>query len=85
MLQDLNMEDAPDEHRAVVIAVWVGAARLGQTIGPLLAGVTMGLIGTGATFVAGTSIAVLILLVGLFGPFPSSRRTNTEVGQTPPV
>ncbi|MGH3649575.1 MAG: MFS transporter, partial [Acidimicrobiia bacterium] len=63
MLQDLNMEDAPDEHRAVVIAVWVGFARLGQTIGPLLAGAAVGLIDTGPTFVAGSSFAVLILLV----------------------
>lgn len=70
MLQDLNMEDAPAEHRAVVIAVWVGFARLGQTIGPLLAGVAVGLIGTGATFVAGSGIAVLVLLLGIFGPFP---------------
>lgn len=73
MLQDLNMEDAPDEHRAVVIAVWVGFARLGQTIGPLLAGAAMGSLGTGATFVAGAGIAVVILLVGWFGPFPRTR------------
>lgn len=73
LLQDLNMEDAPDEHRAVVIAVWVGFARLGQTIGPLLAGVAMGLIGTGLTFVAGCGIAVLITLIGVFGPFPDTR------------
>lgn len=74
MLQDLNMEDAPDEHRAVVIAVWVGFARLGQTIGPLLAGFTVGLMGTGPTFVAGSGIAFLILLLGWFGPFPGTRK-----------
>jgi ACDE family multidrug resistance protein len=77
MLQDLNMEDAPDEHRAVVIAVWVGFARLGQTIGPLLAGLSVGLIGTGASFVAGAGIAFLIFLLGWFGPFPSTRQTAT--------
>jgi MFS transporter, ACDE family, multidrug resistance protein len=73
LLQDLNLEDAPDEHRAVVIAVWVGFARLGQTIGPLLAGVGMGVLGTGGTFVAGAGVAVAILLVGWFGPFPRTR------------
>lgn len=73
MLQDLNMEDAPDEHRAVVIAVWVGFARLGQTIGPLLAGAALGLMGSGLTFVAGAGIALLILFVGVFGPFPRTR------------
>jgi MFS family permease len=83
MLQDLNMEDAPDEHRAVVIAVWVGFARLGQTIGPLLAGVAMGLLGTGATFVAGSGIAVLILLVGVFGPFPRTRVGEIAAGPPP--
>lgn len=80
MLQDLNMEDAPDEHRAVVIAVWVGFARLGQTIGPLLAGAMMGWLGTGSTFVAGASIAVAILFVGWFGPFP---RTRAEMAARP--
>ena len=73
MLQDLNMEDAPPQHRAVVIAVWVGFARLGQTIGPLLAGLSIGAIGTGPTFIAGSGIAGLILLLGLFGPFPTER------------
>jgi len=81
MLQDLNMEDAPEEHRAVVIAVWVGFARLGQTIGPLLAGVAMALVGTGPTFVAGSGVAVLILLVGVFGPFPRTRIGGRSVGR----
>ena len=83
MLQDLNMEDAPDEHRAVVIAVWVGFARLGQTIGPLLAGMSVGLFGTGVTFVAGSGIAVLILLVGILGPFPTTRVGAPAVSQPP--
>lgn len=73
MLQDINMEDAPDEHRAVVIAVWVGFARLGQTIGPMLAGFAVGTVGTGGTFVAGAGIAILILALGVFGPFPRTR------------
>jgi len=83
MLQDLNMEDAPDEHRAVVIAVWVGFARLGQTIGPLLAGAAIGVMGTGPTFVAGSGFAVLILLVGVFGPFPRTRVRGAPVGPPP--
>ncbi|HSM45307.1 MAG TPA: MFS transporter [Acidimicrobiia bacterium] len=80
MLQDLNM-DAPEEHRAVVIAVWVGFARLGQTIGPLLAGVAIALIGTGPSFVAGSGVAVLIFLVGVFGPFPRTRVGRRSVGR----
>jgi ACDE family multidrug resistance protein len=73
MLQDVLVEDAPYEHRAIVVAVWVGFARLGQTIGPLLAGLALGLLGTGPSFVAGSGIAVLILLVGVFGPFSRMR------------
>jgi hypothetical protein len=63
----------------------VGAARLGQTIGPLLAGVSMGLVGTGPTFVIGSSIAGLILMMGLFGPFPSVSRRKAPVGCPPSV
>lgn len=83
MLQDLNIEDAPDEHRAVVIAVWVGFARLGQTIGPLLAGLSIGLIGTGPSFIAGSGIAFLILLLGWFGPFPSTRNSASSSAPSP--
>ena len=82
MLQDVTMEDAPEDHRAVVLAVWVGFARLGQTIGPLLAGIAVGLVGTGTTFVLGSGIALLILLIGVFGPFPSTR---VRPGVTPPA
>lgn len=74
MLQDVTMEGAPDEHRAAVIAVWVGSARLGQTIGPLLAGFSIGLVGTGPTFLFGAMIAVAILAIGLFGPFSRTRK-----------
>jgi ACDE family multidrug resistance protein len=81
MLQDLNVEDAPDEHRAVAIAVWVGAARLGQTIGPLLAGLMIGVFGTGPTFIVGASIPGLILIVGLMGPFPRARDRPAARGE----
>lgn len=80
MLQDLNVEDAGDEHRAVAIAVWVGGARVGQTIGPLLAGLSLGIFGTGTTFILGAGVALLILLVGLFGPFPRTRVTGSAAG-----
>lgn len=73
MLQDLNIASAPDEHRAAVIAVWVSFARLGQTIGPLVAGVLLGMISTGATLALGSSVAVLIVVLGLVGPFSHSR------------
>jgi predicted MFS family arabinose efflux permease len=82
LLQDVTLEDAPDDHRAVVLAVWVGFARFGQTIGPLLAGIAVGLLGTGPTFVVGSGIAVLILLIGVFGPF---QRAGVKADLAPPT
>lgn len=80
MLQDVNMEGAPDEHRGAVIAVWVGSARLGQTIGPILAGLALGLVGTSATFIIGAAIPIAILLIGLFGPFSRTRKQVAPIG-----
>ncbi|MDX1449446.1 MAG: MFS transporter [Acidimicrobiia bacterium] len=70
-LQDLNIEAAPADHRAAVVAAWSGAARLGQTIGPLLAGVGIGLFGTGTTLVIGSTAALAIAAIGLVGPLPT--------------
>lgn len=67
-LQDQAMEASPDEHRGAVMAIWVSAARAGQTVGPLLAGVALTIWGTGTTFIVGTSVAVAVLLLGIFGP-----------------
>ena len=69
-LQDLNISGSPDEHRAAVVAVFVSAARLGQTVGPLLAGLVVGLLGTGATIATGSAAALLLLALGVWGPFP---------------
>ena len=78
-LQDLVASRAPDESRAAVVAVWVGFARLGQTVGPLVAAVALGGIGAQATFVAGAGVAALLLVVQVagrrivsFGPAPAS-------------
>jgi len=40
-MQDLVADEAPEHLRAAVLAAWVGAARVGQTVGPI--GVTMAL------------------------------------------
>ncbi len=40
-MQDLVADEAPEHLRAVVLAAWVGAVRVGQTVGPI--GVTMAL------------------------------------------
>jgi MFS family permease len=59
---------SPDEHRGAVVAVWVSAARAGQTVGPLIAGAALGFWATGTVFLVGTSVALAVLLLGLFGP-----------------
>ncbi len=81
MMQDLTVSDAPDEHRAVIIATWVGSARVGQTVGPLLAGLSIGLFGTASTFLWGSLIAVLLVLIGLFGPFPRGVQEPLDSGR----
>ncbi|MGH3443696.1 MAG: MFS transporter [Nitriliruptorales bacterium] len=57
-LQDIAAGVAPRSSRGTVVAVWVGAARLGQTIGPVVAGVALGALGATATFGAGAAVAV---------------------------
>ena len=75
-LQDQAVELSPPEHRGAVVAVYVGAARLGQTVGPLGAAA---LFGATSTFVALEVGAVLALgLAALFAvgpPRPAARPT----------
>jgi MFS transporter, ACDE family, multidrug resistance protein len=56
-VQDIVAGAAPESSRAAVVAAWVGAARAGQTVGPLLAGLSLGLLGPGETFVVGAGVA----------------------------
>lgn len=57
-LQTVATEAAPPESRAIVVAVFVGASRAGQSTGPLLAS---GL-GAGPAFAAGAALAALLTL-----------------------
>jgi MFS family permease len=66
-LQDLVASRAPDDSRAAVVAVWVGFARAGQTVGPLAAAATLGAVGPAATFVGGAFVAVLLLVAQVAG------------------
>lgn len=79
-LQDQAMESSPDEHRGAVVAVWVGAARLGQTVGPLLAAAALAVWSPGVTLMVGSGLGILILIAGLVGPLA---RTRTEAGSPP--
>ncbi len=74
-LQDAVAETAPAAQRGAVFAVWVGSARLGQTLGPLLAAGALTFTTTTGVFVLGTVVAGLLLAVQVLGP----------VGRTSPV
>lgn len=67
-LQEVAMSEAPPEHRGAVVATWVGFARLGQTVGPLLAGVLLSASGAPAVFVAGAVASMLAAVIFIFGP-----------------
>ncbi len=71
-LQEVNVSAAPEDHRGAAVAFWVGAARLGQTGGALIAGVGIAVIGSQTTLIVGSSVAAAIVLIGWFGPFDRS-------------
>ena len=56
-LQDLVTAAAPAESRGSVVAAWVGSARAGQTVGPVLAGVGVARLGAPWTFAIGSAVA----------------------------
>ena len=60
-MQDLVAGAAPGESRGAVVAVWVGSARAGQTVGPLVAGQGVTAAGGQATFLAGAVVAAAML------------------------
>ena len=60
-IQDLVAGRAPEASRAAVVAAWVGAARAGQTVGPLVAGAVLGAVGPGATYLLGALVAAALL------------------------
>lgn len=55
---------APAGQRGVVVAVWVGAARAGQSVGPALAGLVIGAAGAAGVFTAGAVVAASAVVVG---------------------
>jgi MFS family permease len=67
-LQEVAISAAPPEHRGAVVATWVGFARLGQTTGPLLAGVLLATSGARVVFLAGAAASLLAAAVFWLGP-----------------
>jgi MFS family permease len=61
-VQDHVTGSAPDASRGAVVAVFVSSVRAGQTVGPLLAGLSMVLVGTSGTFMLAGGVAFALLL-----------------------
>lgn len=72
-LQSRAVELSPPEHRGAVVAVYVGASRLGQTVGPLGAAALFG--ATSTFFVIHVGAVLAIALTMLFAVGPALRRS----------
>jgi MFS family permease len=73
-LQDVVAGASTPAQRGAVVAVWVGAARAGQTAGPLAVGVLYGATSTGTTFVLGGALAAGLIVYELIGRFGADDR-----------
>ena len=73
-LQDHVAEQAPEHLRGVLMALWVGGLRVGQTTGPLVVGVALGLWSTETILtVAGITVGCLAVAVASSRLLPSGR------------
>jgi ACDE family multidrug resistance protein len=73
ILQDSAVAEAPAAMRGGVVAVWVGAARLGQTVGPLLAAAVFTASSTSTALLAGAAVAAGLLIALAFAPIGRPR------------
>jgi predicted MFS family arabinose efflux permease len=71
ILQNRAVDEAPPEQRGAVVAVWVGAARLGQTVGPVAAAGVFMATSTGTAMVLGSAIAVGMVIYMALSPLGS--------------
>jgi MFS transporter, ACDE family, multidrug resistance protein len=79
-LQDIVAGAAPDSQRGAIVALWVGAARAGQTVGPLAVASIYGAVGTGTTFVLGGVAAAGIVVAELLGRFGAEDHPPAPAG-----
>ena len=76
-LQDLIAENAPEQLRGALLAMWTGAARLGQTVGPV--SISLALMGLSTSWVlvsAGIAMIVISGLVSITRTLIVSSETN---------
>lgn len=82
-LQDLVAGAGPDESRGAVVAVWVSAVRLGQAVGPLIAGFCLAHLGEGETFVAAGVVTALMGVALAFSPIRQFERVPLASAHVP--
>jgi MFS transporter, ACDE family, multidrug resistance protein len=78
ILQDTAIGEAPAEHRGAVVAVWVSSARLGQTIGPLAAGLILASASTTAALWVGAGVAAAMAIGIVFSPLARRESPSTD-------
>ncbi|MEE2958201.1 MAG: MFS transporter [Actinomycetota bacterium] len=72
-ITDQVAERAPEHLRGVLMALWVGGLRIGQTTGPLAVGVAMGWWSTATVFVvAGGGVAAIAVMLVVSRVLPST-------------
>jgi MFS transporter, ACDE family, multidrug resistance protein len=81
-LQDVAVQAAPDVHRGAVVAAWVGAARLGQTIGPIAAAALLGATSTSTALLAAAVLAGVLTVVLGVGPL-RGHQPSDEISPAP--
>lgn len=67
-LQDAATSEAAPEQRGAVMAAWVSAARMGQTVGALAAAPLFVATSTGFTMVVGGALFAVVVVVFMFAP-----------------
>lgn len=71
---DVVASSAPDSGRGAVLSLQVSAVRLGQSVGPLLAGAAVAMVGTSSTFALGAVVAGAVVVAGLLIRLPDAPR-----------
>ncbi|MEM9655940.1 MAG: MFS transporter [Actinomycetota bacterium] len=71
-LQDVASSVPPPDQRASVMAVWVSAVRLGQTVGPIGAAILLAAYSTSIAMIAGAAIFGAVAVLFACGPVDDS-------------
>ena len=78
-LQDLIAENAPEQLRGALLAIWTGAGRLGQTVGPIA--ISLALLGLSTSWVLVLAGIAMIVISGL-ASFTRTLIVSSEDQQT---